>query len=71
MNFKVKITFDFDESCYLVFVEGIKELEGRGSTEVKALIDFFQNYEQFKDKEYFDSKAIKQLLEKYKTLDDF
>lgn len=70
MNFKVRISFDWDESCYLVTVDGIPEISGEGITEIKAIIDFFQNYDKFKEKEYFQPNIVKQILAKYELLDD-
>jgi len=48
-NLPIKITYDFDENEYIVFVKGI-DLEGRGNTEARALLDFFTNYEQLNEK---------------------
>lgn len=45
MNLAVKITFDFEEQEYMVFVEGIPELVGYGETESSALLDFLKKYE--------------------------
>jgi hypothetical protein len=70
MKFSIKITLDFDEGGYLVFVEGIPELIGRGETEVKAILDFFQNYDKFKNKNYFDPMFIKNMLQKYEFMDE-
>ncbi|NCP97779.1 hypothetical protein GW796_06000 [archaeon] len=45
MNLKIKITFDYDEKLYYVFVDEIKELYGEGETEEKAFLDFLIRYE--------------------------
>lgn len=71
MKFKIKIVFDFDEGLYRVFVDGIKELEGRGDTEVKAIADFFINYDEFKDREYFSPILLENLKEKYKIMSEY
>lgn len=71
MKFKIKIIFDFDEGLYKVFVDGIKDLEGHGETEIQAISDFFNNYDEFKDKEYFSPILIQNMKEKYKMLDSY
>lgn len=42
MKFPVKISFDFDENEYVVFVDGIKGIEGHGQTEQEAIDDFYK-----------------------------
>lgn len=68
MNFKIKIAIDFDDGGYIVFVDGIPGLEGHGDTEVQAIMDFFNNYDKFKDKEYFEPLILKTLKEKYEMM---
>lgn len=68
MNFKIKIAMDFDDGGYIVFVDGIPELEGHGDTEVKAIMDFFNNYDKFKDKEYLEPLVLKSIKEKYELM---
>ncbi len=70
MKFKIKITLNFDEGGYMVFVDGIPELVGYGDTEIKAIIDFFNNYDKFKNHEYFEPILIKNLKEKFELLNE-
>lgn len=62
MKLPIKILFDFDENEYVVFCKGI-ELEGRGNTESRALLDFLNQYEQLNekslDKSFLESLIIK------------
>lgn len=46
MKFPIKIVYDIDEQAYRVFVDGIKNIEGFGSTESEALDNFIYNYEK-------------------------
>lgn len=41
MKFPVKISFDFDEGEYVVFIDGIKGIEGHGPTEQEAIDNFY------------------------------
>ena len=41
LRLDVKIVFDFDEDCYRVFIDGIKNVEGIGQTEPEAIEDFY------------------------------
>lgn len=45
MRFKVKIIYDTDESQYIVFIDGIRGIEGYGDTEQEAINDFTNRYE--------------------------
>lgn len=45
MKYAIKVTYNLDENEYMVFVEGLPELYGRGETESGALLDFLQKYE--------------------------
>ena len=45
-RYPIKIVWDFDESEYIVFIEGISGIEGRGPTEQEAIEDFNENYDK-------------------------
>ncbi len=47
LNYKIKIVYDFDEGHYIVFVDGISNIEGYGQTEQDAI----QNFKQLLSKE--------------------
>jgi len=66
-KFPIQITFDFDENEYIVFVKGIN-LEGRGNSEAKAILDFFNNYEQLNEK-MLDTNFVKSMIQKLEGLE--
>lgn len=43
MTFKIKIIFNIVDQEYIVFVDGINNIEGYGSTEQEAIEDFEKN----------------------------
>jgi predicted RNase H-like HicB family nuclease len=45
-KFPIKIVYNFEDSEYMVFVDGIKGLEGYGSTEEEAIADFYNMMEK-------------------------
>lgn len=40
LSYKIKIVFDIIEKQYIVFVDGIKNIQGFGDTEQEAIDDF-------------------------------
>ena len=42
MKLNIKIVFNIDDSEYCVFVDGIRDIIGYGSTEEEALNDFYK-----------------------------
>jgi predicted RNase H-like HicB family nuclease len=45
-RFPIKIVYLHEEGEYLVFVDGIKGLEGHGATEEEAIQDFYNLMER-------------------------
>jgi len=62
----IKIIFDFDEGEYCVFAKGI-DLEGRGDTEARALLDFFTNFELLNQK-LVDKLYITSMISKLENI---
>lgn len=46
MKKNIKIVWDFDEKEYVVFVEGMTGIEGRGSSEKEAIGNFQINLDK-------------------------
>ena len=46
LNYKIKIVYDFEESQYVIFVYGIRDIEGYGQTEEEALKDFEEQFQR-------------------------
>jgi predicted RNase H-like HicB family nuclease len=63
MNFPVKISYNIEDEEYLVTVVGIPEIYGTGTTEAKAMLDFFQQYELISE----NPKRIQQIVEKLES----
>lgn len=49
LKYKVKVVFVAEDDEYVCFIEGMKGVEGYGSTEYEAIEDFQRQLERLKE----------------------